>query len=232
MYQHSIAMSETTHKALISHLLRATSEDICLATYAPSTEFLRTSRIFSTVELPGDRDRRVHGNATITGDFVLRIAADSAREGRGVAILHSHPRGSGWQPMSSLDADAESSYARLVQQLTGLPLVGMTLAGDQTCSARVWIHRSTQWPGPYVGRPLPRDVLEQPLVPSLADDIAQPRSISAWGERLHRDITRLRVLVVGVGSLGLDVAQPLVASGILEFGVMDFDRVVTLNRDR
>ena len=204
-----------------------------MATYAPSTGFLRTSRIISTVELPGDRDRRVHGNATITGDFVLRIAADAAREGRGVAILHSHPRGNGWQPMSSLDADAESSYARLVQQLTGLPLVGMTLAGDQTWSARVWIDGSAQWAG-SVRRVGPGLVTSwnSHLVPSLADDTAQPRTISAWGERLHRDITRLRVLVVGVGSVGLDVAQRLAATGILEIGVMDFDRVETLNRDR
>lgn len=40
------------------------------------------------------------------------------------------------------------------------------------------------------------------------------------------------MLVVGVGSVGLDVAQRLAATGVLELGVMDYDSVETLNRDR
>ena len=41
--------------------------------------------------------------------------------------------------MLGLDRDAESSYANLGREITGLPLVGMTLAGgDETWSARHW----------------------------------------------------------------------------------------------
>jgi molybdopterin-synthase adenylyltransferase len=45
------------------------------------------------------------------------------------------------QCMSGPDQDTESSYANLVREITGLPLVGMTLAGrDGGWSARHWDH--------------------------------------------------------------------------------------------
>ena len=227
-------MSASLHRKLSGHLLREDGqEDICLATYTVSTGSRRTSRLIASIELPQPGERQVHGNATITGAYVLRVAGQAAREGRGVVMLHSHPNGHGWQRMSSPDADAESSYAGLVEQLTGLPLVGMTLAGDESWSARVWVAGEPEWTESVrrVGRTLVV-TWNDDLVPSRAELKTQARTISAWGEQLHRDITRLRVLVVGVGSVGLDVVQRLAATGILEMGVMDFDRIETLNRDR
>lgn len=234
MCRHSVAMSTSVHNDLRRHLLRGDGqEDICLATYASSTGARRTSRVLTSVELPRDGERQVHGNATITGTYVLRVAAQAARENRGVAIVHSHPGGRGWQRMSAADVDAESAYAGLVKQLTGLPLLGMTLAGDQTWSARMWSDGHPKWAGSVrrVGPTLYMSWNDE-IVPSLAVDATQARTISSWGERLHRDITRLRILVVGVGSVGLEIAQRLAATGILEIGVMDYDRIETLNRDR
>lgn len=234
MYRHSVAMSASIHDELTDHLLRPDGqEDICLATYAVSTGAHRTTRVLGTVELPQDGEREVYGNATITGNYVLRVATLAARQGRGVVLLHSHPGGRGWQRLSAPDTDAESAYANLATQLTGLPLVGMTLAGDQSWSARVWIDGAPEWAGSVrrVGAGL-RSTWNDDLVPSLVDDAVQARTISAWGELVHRDITRLRVLVVGVGSVGLDVAQRLAATGIMDMGVMDYDRVELLNLDR
>jgi molybdopterin/thiamine biosynthesis adenylyltransferase len=233
-YAHSIAMTDTVHTELATHLLRADGqEDICLATYAPSTGSTRTTRVITAVELPREGERQVHGNATIAGTYVLRVSAEAARAGRGVVLLHSHPGARGWQGMSAPDSDAESSYAALAQQVTGLPLVGMTLAGDRTWSARVWIDGVAQWAG-SVRRVGPAMIASwnDHLVPPHVDDTAQARTISAWGESLHSDITRLRVLVVGVGSVGLDIVQRLAATGLLEIGLMDFDHVEEVNRDR
>ncbi len=61
---------------------------------------------------------------------------------------------------------------------------------------------------------------------------SQERTVSSWGERAQGSISRLRVLVVGGGSVGLDVAQRLAATGLLTVGVMDFDAVETRNLDR
>ena len=126
----SVAMTAELNTALRSHLLRPDGdEDICLATYSVSTGARRVTHLIDDVLLPGREDRIVHGNATIRGEYVLREATAAAAAGRGLAILHSHPRGRGWQQLSRYDHDAERSYATLVREVTGLPLIGLTLAG-------------------------------------------------------------------------------------------------------
>lgn len=234
MHARSVAMTQDVHDTLSAHLLRRDGqEDICLATYAVSTGAGRTTHLLHDVHLPVADDRQVHGNATIQGRYVLRIATLAAQRGHGVAILHSHPGGRGWQQLSDPDADAESSYARLVEQVTGLPLVGLTLAGDSTWSARTWNGGQPDWAGSVrrVGNALTVSWNDE-LVPPTRLEASQARTISAWGSDRHLDITRLRVLIVGAGSVGLEVIQRLAATGIVELGIMDFDRVHVVNRDR
>jgi hypothetical protein len=230
----SVGMPSAVDTTLRAHLLRLDGqEDICLATYSLSTGAERVSRLLTAVELPEDGERAVHGNASITGAYVLRVASLAARRGEGLAILHSHPGGRGWQGLSAPDAEAEASYALLVMKMTGLPLVGLTLAGDGHWSARAWPDNHPQWAESVriVGtnlkvscndrlRPLPRPTAEQ------------TRTISAWGDNVQADVARLRVLVVGPGSVGLDIAQRLAATGIVHLGVMDYDTVKPINRDR
>lgn len=231
----SVAMSASIDIELRSHLDRPDGqEDICLATYSVSTGRQRASRCLTQVALPGHGERRVHGNATMTGDYVLRVAAEAAARNEGLAILHSHPGGRGWQNLSGPDHSAESSYAHLVERITGRPLVGLTYAGnDRGWSAREWQSRTPTWhesvrvAGPSL-RVTWNDAQRRPPKPT--DE--QVRTLSAWGDRQQRDIARLHVLVVGAGSVGLDVATRLAATGIQHVGVMDYDVVKPHNRDR
>src|SRR5207244_12822507 len=86
---------------------------------------------------PGER--HVHGSASIEGEYVLRGARVAQEQGEGLALCHSHPGARGWQAMSGPDVDAEHSFANLVRELTGHPLVGITYSGgDQSWSARHW----------------------------------------------------------------------------------------------
>lgn len=235
MYDHSVAMADHVHRALAGHLLRDDGqEDICLASYITSTGAQRTTRILHTTHQPTAGDRQVHGNATIMGTYVLRIAVEAAAQGRGVAILHSHPGALGWQGLSSLDLDAERSYAPLVQQITGLPLLGLTLAGgDDTWSARIWLNRFPSWAGSVrVVGPAMSISWNDRIVLAPRPQASQHRTVSAWGAGQQQSIARTRVLVTGAGSVGLDVVQRLAATGLVEVGVMDFDRVDEVNRDR
>jgi hypothetical protein len=58
------------------------------------------------------------------------------------------------------------------------------------------------------------------------------RTISGWGEEVQNDVARLRILIVGLGSVGLEVALRLAATGVETIGLMDFDNVETKNLDR
>ncbi|WP_197519833.1 ThiF family adenylyltransferase [Pseudonocardia sp. HH130630-07] len=229
-------MTETIDELLHQHLLRADGqEDLCLATYAPSTGSRRWTALLRDVVTPKPGERTVHRNVSFTGDYMVRAAVQAAAAGLGVAILHSHLRGRGWQRMSPWDADAEQSYAHLVEAITGLPLLGMTLAGvDQAWSARTWTSTGTPvWAeGVRIDGGQLRVSWNDHLRPSPRAQDTQQRTISAWGTTIQADFSRLRILVVGVGSVGLDVAVRLAAAGVQHIAVMDPDIVKRLNLDR
>ena len=236
----SVAMAEATEEALVRRLDRDDGqEDICLATYRPSTGLTRLSALIRTVIPPGHGDRLVHGNATITADYMMRAAAAAQEDDCGVVLLHSHPGARGWQEMSGPDRDCESSYANVMRELTGLPLVGMTLAtGDRTWSARHWdigVGRSVDCTHcanvRTVGERLAMS-WNDTVRPAPRARESQKRTLSAWGAACQADLVRRKVLVVGAGSVGLDVVVRLAASGLCELTVMDFDVVEARNLDR
>jgi len=229
-------MTSTLEATLRSHLLRSDGdEDLTLASYSTSSGRSRETAILTHAILPRPGERTVHGNVEFTGEYVLRAASEAATRSEGIAILHSHPDGRGWQGLSSWDIDAESSFANLAAAVTGRPLVGMTLAGrDSGWSARAWENDAMpEWMESVrvVGSSI--HVFWNPrLRPPPQSNGSQLRTISAWGAEVQSNICRLRVLVVGVGSVGLDVAQRLAATGLLDVGVMDMDIVKDVNLDR
>lgn len=236
----SVAMTVEVARALRTHVDRDDGqEDICIATYRPSTGSVRATALITSVITPQDGEREVHGNASITGDYVLRAAAIAHARGDGLAICHSHPGGRGWQRMSGPDYDAEHSFANLARELTGKPLVGITYGGgDDAWSARHWDCGLGRDVSPthcdnvrVVGDRL-RISWNDELVPALTATASQTRSVSCWGPEIHGDVTRRKVLVVGAGSVGLDVAIRLAATGLATVSVMDFDIVERKNLDR
>ena len=172
-------------------------------------------------------------------DYILRAAEAAQEDDCGVVLLHSHPGARQWQPMSGPDRDCEASYANLVREITGLPLVGMTLATrNRTWSARHWdigVGRAVDFTHATNVRVIGdkfavswNDADHPPPQPSGS----QARTVSAWGEQCQADLVRRRVLVVGSGSVGLDVFVRLAASGLCHLTVMDFDVVEAHNLDR
>lgn len=237
----SVAMTGSVHLQLADHLLRSDGqEDVCLATYRPSTGIERWSAVVRQPVVPAVGERLVHGNASFTTQYVLRAAAEAAADSCGVVALHAHPAGRGWQRMSGTDAATEAGYANLAREITGLPLVGMTLAGDdKRWSARVWdqgVGRSVDANACENVRVLDTDrlyvswndaVRERPQLGP-----AQLRTVSCWGDHVQADLARLRVLVVGVGSVGMPIAVSLAATGIEATSTMDYDTVKSENLDR
>lgn len=235
MTRRSVAMTLDLDARAQSHLLREDrQEDVCLATYAPSTGLHRSTALLTDLVLPLDGERNVHGNASFSGSYVVRAASHAAAQGLGIALLHSHPQGIGWQGMSGIDYETERSYARAVETITGCPFIGMTLAGDGTWSARSWNsetgHRDAE--SVRVTGTTLRVSWNEALRPSPPPTPSQVRTISAWGDAVQADLARLRILVVGVGSVGLDLAIRLVQAGVREVAVMDFDTIEEVNLDR
>lgn len=234
--RYSVALTGEVEVAMRKHLIRDDGqEDVLAATYSFSTGNGRTTAVIRSFILPRKGDRMVHGNASFTSDYVIRAAAEAKARGEGLVLLHSHPDGKGWQQLSRMDHNTESEYERVARGFTKLPLLGMTLAGHDTAwSARLWFDRTKPTWAESVRSVSPKlsvtwnDALR--AVPAVT--ASQVRTVSSWGPRAQASISRLRVLIVGCGSVGLDVAQRLAATGLAQIGVMDFDAVETVNLDR
>lgn len=235
MIRASVTMTCGLDTRARDHLLRGDGqEDVCLATYAPSTGEQRTTAVLTDLVLPLEGERSVHSNASFCGRYVVRAASQAAAQGLGIALMHSHPQSVGWQCMSRADSETEQSYARAAETITGHPLVGMTLAGDKTWSARSWDCNRGHHDAESVriaGTTL-RVSWNGTLRRAPPSTSGQVRTVSAWGEAVQADLARLRVLVVGVGTVGLDLAIRLVQAGLQDVSVMDFDTVEGVNLDR
>ena len=236
--QFSASMTGEVGAAFASHLLRDDGqEDLCFAPWSPSTGSTRTTAIVGTPVPPTSGDRHVHGNASFEPEYALRAAHIVAKAGKGLAFAHSHPGGRGWQDLNAVDQEAEARIANLAREVTGLPLVGLTLAGDHAWSARVWdgvgrnvfprVCHSVRVIGEAFGT-----TFNNSLVPIPTAGATQVRTIHTWGESVQAKLARLRVAVAGVGSVGMIVAETLARSGVECVGVFDFDTVELVNMDR
>ena len=233
-----VAMSEGVAAALRTHLVRDDGqEDVAFALWSPSFGAVRLTALLHTVVLPEEGDRQVHGNASFNSQYFERVCQLALTGGLGVAFLHSHPF-PGWQGMSDDDEAAEQRIAGPAAAITELPLVGLTVGSDGAWSARSWEHvggRSYRrhWCGVVrvVGEQLrPTYATEVMPRPALRDLFR--RTITVWGTEAHADMARLRVGIVGLGSVGALVAETLARMGLTRFSLIDFDRVEAHNLDR
>lgn len=234
----SVAMTGEVNDILLRHLIREDDqEDLCFALYNPSTGDERQTALMCEPVLPEEGDRQVHGNASFNVQYFERVCRLAMERNCGVVFLHSHPF-PGWQEMSSDDVRAEQRIAGSTLSLTDLPLVGMTVGDEGTWSARFWTHST--------GREFERNwcvsvrVVGERLKVHFADQVLPrpafremfKRTATVWGPKNHTDLARLRIGIVGLGSVGSILAETLSRMGFGRIVLIDFDEVQEHNLDR
>lgn len=238
----SVALSTDVDERLASHLVRPDGqEDVVFALYRWSAGATRDTALLIDAVPPHEGDRLVHGNASFTPDYFLRAASVAAEFDCGLALLHTHPRATTWQGLSRVDHAAEAGHAVQTQVLTGQPLVGLTYgSGNGSYSARVW-----PVPNQPGLEPHPRWAC---TVRAVGADIKinyNPafarggsinrrtiRTVHAWGREVHERLSRMRVGVIGAGSVAQLLAEALARTGFTDIVVIDFDAVEEHNLDR
>ncbi|CAD5269305.1 MULTISPECIES: ThiF family adenylyltransferase [unclassified Imperialibacter] len=240
MKRFGVVVPDESHQVLQNHLLRVDGqEDLCFATYVPSTGSNRHSGIVREIILPNEGERKVHGNVGFLPTYFERAMLFARKRKEGLVFLHSHPV-PGWQGMSNDDVIAEERMAPAANTLTGLPLIGMTIGTDGAWSARFWLKDSVEkrkfnryWCESV--RVLSKKLnitFNDDLLPPQFDSKKQLRTISAWGRKTQEDLSRLRIGIVGLGSVGSIVAEVLARTGFSNFVLIDFDTVEEKNLDR
>ena len=236
----SVAMPEQVRSQLVAHLTRVDGqEDLTFFLWKPSVGRSRATGLVTTAVLPGPDERHVHGNVSFEGDYFLRVAGIAAENDAGIGLVHSHPAGKGWQSMSADDRAAESGHAAQAEVLTGLPMLGLTYAtGDGCFSARFWIRDGSRSYDPRACESV-RVVgarylcsFNPTIRPAPVPELTQRRTVSAWGQLVQSGLARIRVGVIGAGSVGALVAEGLARIGLTDLMLMDFDLVELHNLDR
>lgn len=236
--KYSVVIEEKTNNILKEFLLKDSyQEDLCFALYSFSTGATRITGIIKSVILPKPGDRNLHGNASFNSSFLDRVSQIAIKKNYGICFIHSHPF-NGWQGMSVDDVNAEKMLAPRVKGATNHPLLGMTLSQDGVWSARFW---NKIKPRTYkrfwcesvriVGKGF-SIFFDDKILPSPVFKEEFERTISAWGENKQCIISRIKVGIVGVGSVGSQIAEALLRTGVMQITLLDFDTVEKRNLDR
>ncbi|MBU6389176.1 ThiF family adenylyltransferase [Patescibacteria group bacterium] len=237
--RYSAALTTEVHEVARSHLLRSDGqEDVCFALWYPSEGISRTTALIHQLVLPESGDRKVHGNASFFPAYIDRVIGLALEKEAGIAFMHSHPLGRGWQGMSQDDKRTENRLAGPVFGATGLPLVGLTLASDQSWCARAWEkgsddkYRCKSCETVRVAGDALRVSFNDSLIPPPEIGEELMRTVSVWGPKIQQTFARLRVGVVGTGSVGSIVAESLARMGVSNLELLDFDYIERKNLDR
>ena len=233
----SAAMTGQHDAILDGHLHKpGRQEDLAFAYWRPSKGQCRFTAVITKLILPEEGDRILQGNVAFNPQYLDRVLAEIP-DGSGIAFLHGH-LSPGWQGMSDDDVVAEGErLAGPVAGRTGLPLLGLTRGTDGAWSGRLWFRTA---PRVYdqvklksvrvVGSKL--SITYHPSEPSVQATDSQEATLSVWGAKAQEELTRARVGVVGLGSVGSIVAEALSRVGLTDLVYIDFDKIEPRNLDR
>ncbi|MGI0074156.1 MAG: HesA/MoeB/ThiF family protein [Nitrosotalea sp.] len=234
--EYNIAMTESTNRLLNDFLLKDTSdEEICFAIWHPAEGKSRYSVLIRDIIFPEDKERIRDGTVSALPEYVDRVKELAREKGGGLAMIHTHPGGVNWQNVSSPDLYYEQDVlSREVFGITGYPFVGMTLAGNGTWSGRIYpIPFKIKWCSAIriVGKNLTIHFNPKIKFPPRTSK-KQIRTLTVWGKEKQADIARMKVGIIGVGSVGSMVGETLARLGVGEIFIMDYDKVKIHNLDR
>ena len=212
-------------------------EDLCFALWRPSTGRLRRAALIDEIILPQKSERILHGNTSFEPNYLSRVAKIAIKKKAGIAFMHSHPS-PGWQGMSVPDVEAERDVLAYPAGATGLPLVGLTIGTDGYWSARFWERDGGQMRHRWcekvrvVGPQFYKIYANDNIAPPPLRKEALKRTFDTWGSESQNTIARLKVGIVGLGSVGCIVAEAIARIGIAQVTLIDPDKVEEHNLDR
>ena len=237
-----VALTNSANRIAKAHLLSAFSkglqqEHLCFGLWHSSEGSDRFTAIVNEVILPQPYEVRLHGNASFEGKYLTRAVREAKSKNAGLAMMHSHPSG-GWQDLSQADTIAERDIVAYQAQATKKPFVGLTIGTDGYWSARFWTRIAERMELSWCDKVrVPRRARYQVDWRPRDDNhrtsrLMQRRTIETWGVGVQNDLERLRIGIVGLGSVGAIVAEAMARIGISQITLIDPDRIELHNLDR
>ena len=234
----SAEANSTSSDHLLQHYKQnMLQEDLCFGLWRPSTGNERYTALLYEILLPNEDERLLHGNASFQPHYLARVISIARERQAGVAFMHSH-HSTGWQSMSEADILAERDVLAYPAGATGFPLIGLTIGSDGYWSSRFWRRdgermrcywcSKTRVVGPKSYQIYSNDYVCPP--PERREVLK--RTFDTWGQEAQNTISRLRVGIVGLGSVGSIVAEAVARIGVTQITLIDPDYVEEHNLDR
>lgn len=232
---YSASIPKSVHDEALRILLRDDGqEDLCFALWYHSKGVKRTTALVKVIVPPQENERILEGNASFLSSYFERALRIALKARSGLAFMHSH-LGPGWQGMSPEDTAAEKQMAAAILSATGFPLVGLTLGTDGSWSARFWIKER---PGKYSRKwcqsvRVVGDWLEITYPSEDSNNHKfKEETTNPWSKEVQNKLSRLRVGIIGAGSVGSAVAESLSRIGVSWILLMDYDLLEGKNLSR
>ena len=236
------AVTDEVDRRAKAHLLAyydkgIVQENLCFGLWYPSQGAERYTAIVNGLILPRADELQLHGNASFEGKYLTRATREAKRRNAGLVMMHSHPS-VGWQDLSQADIFAERDVVAYQAQATRKPFLGMTIGKDGYWSARFWTRSGSGMELDWCRKVrAPRKEQYQinwkpsATMPYVPTPLVK-RSIETWGVGVQEGIQRLRIGIVGVGSVGSVVAESLARLGVSEIVLIDPDMLEIHNLNR
>ena len=241
---YSLAMRQTQFDAVKAHLIRDDGREragylLCRVARSEEDPWERQAheRFLVTDFHPVPDEDVVESTQTrvtwSTRSFV-RLLKEAQSTGQVVAVVHSHPAS-----FSDFSAQDDANEPELLQGAInrngfGTRLLSLVMTPDDRLNGRVWLH-----PSPTGVEPLSmikvmgsRIGIHYPDRAGGTDEHAFHRQALAFGSALNRDLSQLRVGVVGCGGTGSAVAMLLARLGVGQIALFDNDVVDRTNLNR
>lgn len=237
---HEVTLPSATFQQIREHVLRhiqtgERQEDLCFSLWRPSTGSTRYSAIISEVIPPYPNEVELHGNVSFQPEYLSRTLQLARVKGMGVALIHSHPV-PGWQGLSEEDITAERDRVGPPSAITGLPVVGVTMGTNGDMSARFWYRKAIEpaWCKKVrvTGGKTMHLTYNEHQYPTYSRHPRLKRTIDSWGLAAQQKIARLKIGIVGAGSVGAVAAEMLARMGVENILLVDPDQVEQHNLDR
>ncbi|MCL4492830.1 MAG: ThiF family adenylyltransferase [Nitrospirae bacterium] len=140
--------------------------------------------------------------------------------------------------MSLDDINAERNHAASTKGATGLPIIGLTIGSDGAWSARFWEKTKPRTYERFwcesvrvVGDALNITFMDELMpVPKFRKNLE--RTISAWGHKKQAVLSRLKIGIIGLGSVGSIISETLARMRASHVKLIDFDTIEYVNLDR
>ena len=234
-------LKDTTHNQLCNFLLEPVrkghlQEKLCFALWHPSYSLNKLSALISECIIPKEEECSLHGNVSFESSYLVRAIQVCHEKKAGLVFIHNHLT-DGWQGMSKEDIIAERDRISPPAHSTKLPLVGLTLGTDEQWSARFWVKENHGYQRNWcdkiriIGKKMDVQYNEAKVKKPIQKKKLK-RTISTWGDDCQNKLARLKIGIIGLGSVGNLVAESLVRMGIQNLTLIDGDKVEIHNLDR